>query len=391
MRVEKIFRRDKSAGKEDDDMSPRNHDQTTSLSAEERSRYARHMLLPEVGEDGQRALKAARVLIVGLGGLGSPVALYLAAAGIGRLGLVDADKVDLSNLHRQILYGADDLGRAKAEAARQRLSNTNPHVACVAHAETFTAANAKGLCDAYDIVVDGTDNFAAHYLINDSCVSFGKSLVYGSVSRFKGQVAVVAPRQGPCYRCLYPAPPPPEFIPSCAEAGVLGTVPGLVGMIQANEVLKLILNIGKPLIGRILLIDGLSATFKEIQVTQDPSCPSCGDKPTITKPGDTGTVCAAPPPNVPEITAEELRTELASKAPPFILDVRNQDEYAQKRIEGSYLIPLPVLAERFAELDPSREIVVHCRSGGRSARAINFLQTKGFTKLRNLVGGIEGY
>jgi molybdopterin/thiamine biosynthesis adenylyltransferase/rhodanese-related sulfurtransferase len=370
-------------------MSPRNHDQTISLSAEERSRYARHLLLPEVGEDGQRALKAARVLIVGLGGLGSPVALYLAAAGVGRLGLVDADKVDLSNMHRQILYGADDLGRAKVEAARQRLSNANPHVACIAHAEKFTAANAKDLLEGYDIIVDGTDNFAAHYLINDACVLFGKTLVYGSVSRFEGQVAVVAPRRGPCYRCLYPAPPPPDFIPSCAEAGVLGAVPGLVGMIQAGEVLKLILNIGKPLIGRVLLIDGLNATFREIKVTQDPSCPSCGDKPTITKPGDTG---AAPrPSHVPEITAEELRKELSSKAPPFILDVRNQDEYNQQRIEGSHLIPLPVLAERFAELDPSRDIVVHCHSGGRSARAINFLQTKGFTKLRNLVGGIEGY
>jgi len=355
------------------------------LPPPEQQRYARHVLLPEVGVEGQQKLKAARVLIVGLGGLGSPIALYLAAAGVGTLGLVDADAVDLSNMHRQILYGTDDIGHAKVEAAQQRLQATNPHVTSVAHRETFSTANAKGLIDTYDIIVDGTDNFAAHYLMNDACVLYNKPLVYGSVSRFTGQVGVVVPRRSACYRCLYPAPPPPDFIPSCAEAGVLGVIPGLVGMIQATEVVKLILNIGTPLTNRVMLIDGLNAGFKEIAVIQDPTCPSCGTKP-MTNLTATNAACAAP---IQEITAEELRREMASAAPPFLLDVRNQDEFDERRIDASHLIPLPVLADRFTELDPSRDIVVHCRSGMRSARAIQFLQSKGFTRLRNLAGGLR--
>lgn len=368
-------------------------DHVAILSPDERKRYARHLLLPEVGEAGQRKLKAARVLIIGLGGLGSPVALYLAAAGIGTLGLVDADAVDPSNMHRQILYGTGDIGCAKTEAARRRLTEANPHIACVAHAEKFTAANAKTLLDGYDIVVDGTDNFAAHYLINDACVMYGKPLVYGSVSRFEGQAGTVLPRQSACYRCLYPLPPPPDFIPSCAEAGVLGVVPGLVGMAQAAEVVKLVLGIGVPLAGRVLLIDGLNAGFKEIFVEQDTSCPACGKKP-MTKLNETNAACATGPSRteaVPEITAEQLKKEMASAHPPFLLDVRNQDEFDERCIEGSVLIPLPVLEQRYGELDPKRVMVVHCHLGGRSARAIKFLQSKGFTKLRNLVGGIEAY
>jgi adenylyltransferase/sulfurtransferase len=361
---------------------------SSPLSPEEQKRYARHLLLPEVGEAGQQKLKAARVLIVGLGGLGSPIALYLAAAGVGTLGLVDADKVDLSNMHRQILYGTEDIGQPKTEAAKRRLIATNPHVTCIAHTERFTAANAKNLCDAYDIVVDGTDNFAAHYVINDACVLYGKPLIYGSVSRFAGQVGMVMPRQSACYRCLYPSPPPPDFIPSCAEAGVLGVVPGLVGMAQATEVVKLILGIGKPLSGRVLLLDALNAGFKEITVKQDPSCPLCGEKPIMTTLSDTNAACAAP---MPEITAEQLKKEMASAHPPFLLDVRNRDEFDERRIDGSHLIPLPELEQRYTELDPTRDMVVHCKLGGRSAKAIKFLQSKGFSKLRNLLGGIESY
>ena len=356
-----------------------------NLTTDEKSRYARHVLLPEVGEAGQQKLKSARVLIIGLGGLGSPIALYLAAAGVGTLGLVDADTVDISNMHRQILYGTDDIGASKAEAARKRLMATNPHSNYILHAEKFTAANAKNLLAQYDIIVDGTDNFTAHYLINDACVLFGKPLTYASLSRFNGMVATVQPKQSACYRCLYPSPPPPDFTPNCAEAGVLGVLPGLVGMLQATEVIKLILNIGTTLAGRLLLVDGLNATFKDIAVAKDPTCPVCGENPTMT------TLNTANPAPIAEITAEQLKKEMASANPPFLLDVRNQDEFDERRIPNSHLIPLPDLATRFEELDPSVDMVVHCRSGMRSAKAITFLQTKGFTKMRNLVGGILGY
>jgi sulfur-carrier protein adenylyltransferase/sulfurtransferase len=365
-----------------------------TLSPEERGRYARHLLLPEVGEEGQKKLKAAKVLIVGLGGLGSPIALYLAAAGVGTLGLADADMVDVGNLHRQILYDTDAIGQPKTEAARQRLLSANWNVKCVTHPEEITAGNAERLLSDYDLIIDGTDNFAAHYLINDACILYNKPLIYGSVSRFEGQVGMVLPKQSACYRCLYPAPPPPDFTPNCAEAGVLGVLPGLVGMIQAAEAMKFILGIGTPLAGRILLVDGLNAGFKEIKVSRDPGCPACGEKP-LTELRDNHPACAtkqgAPKMPIPEITAEELKKEMASPNPPFLLDVRNQDEFDERRIEGSQLIPLPVLAERFTELDPNRDMVVHCKLGGRSAKAIAFLQSKGFTKLRNLVGGIEAY
>ncbi len=355
----------------------------SNLSPEEQVRYGRHILLPEVGEAGQKKLKAARILIIGLGGLGSPVALYLAATGIGTLGLVDADTVDLSNLHRQILYGTDEVGKPKTKAAMERLIATNPNLKCHPYPEKFTTANAAALLSDYDIVVDGTDNFTAHYLINDACILHGKPLVYASLSRFDGMVATVMPRQSACYRCLYPSPPPAHFIPNCAEAGVLGVLPGMVGMMQATEVVKLILGIGTTLAGRIMLVDGLNAGFKEITVPKDPHCPICGEKPTMTTLTTTN--------NMPEITADQLKKEMASANPPFLLDVRNQDEFDERRIDNSALIPLPELAARFGELDPARDIVVHCRLGGRSAKAIQFLQSKGFTKLRNLVGGIEAY
>lgn len=358
---------------------------TPFLSPEERSRYARHILLPEVGETGQMKLKAARVLIVGLGGLGSPVALYLAASGVGTLGLVDADTVDLSNMHRQVLYGTGDIGRAKTEAAQQRLIAANPDATYVAYTEKFTADNAKSLLADYDIIVDGSDNFKTHYLINDACVLYKKPLVYASLSRFEGMVSTVMPGQSACYRCLYPSAPPADFAPNCAEAGVLGVLPGMVGMIQATEVVKLILGIGTTLANRILLIDGFNTGYKDISVSKDPTCPICGETPAMT------TLANNAPAPIPTITAEELKKEMASANPPFLLDVRNQDEFDERRIEGSRLIPLPVLEQRFSELDPGRDIVVHCKSGGRSARAIQFLQTKGFTKLRNLVGGIMAY
>jgi molybdopterin/thiamine biosynthesis adenylyltransferase/rhodanese-related sulfurtransferase len=365
-----------------------------SLSPEECIRYARHLLLPEVGEAGQLKLKAARVLIVGLGGLGSPVALYLAASGVGTLGLVDADTVDASNMHRQVLYGTDDIGRPKTEAARQRLIGINPDSAYVAHTEKFTAENAECLLGAYDLVIDGSDNFKTHYLINDACVLHNKPLIYAALSRFNGMVSAVLPRQSACYRCLYPAPPPPDFTPNCAEAGVLGVLPGMVGMIQATEAVKLILGIGKTLAGRVLLIDGLNAGFKDIAAARDPACPLCGDQPSIAALHETHPACATRgggAKDLPEITAEQLKKEMASASPPFLLDVRNRDEFDERRIAGSTLIPLPELDRRFAELDPSRDTVVHCRMGGRSAKAIQFLQSKGFGKLRNLAGGIEAY
>lgn len=346
-------------------------------------RYARHLSLPEVGETGQRKLGGARVLIIGLGGLGSPAALYLAAAGVGTLGLMDADTVDVSNLQRQILYGTGDVGHAKTGRAAARLHDLNPTLTFHEYAEKFSAANAEKILHDYDLVIDGTDNFSAHYLINDACVLYGKPLIYASLSRFQGMVSMVTPKQTACYRCLYPEPPPPDFTPNCAEAGVLGVLPGIAGTLQATEAVKYILGIGQSLAGRILLIDGLATTFKDITIAREPSCPVCGDKPAMT------TLHAAPA--IAEISPEALKKEMASANPPFLLDVRNPDEFAERRIDGSHLIPLPELAARFGELDPSRDMVVHCKLGGRSAKAIQFLQTKGFTKLRNLVGGIEAY
>ena len=361
------------------------------LTAAERSRYSRHVLLPEIGEEGQRRLKSARVLCVGAGGLGSPAALYLAAAGVGTIGLVDFDVVDFSNLQRQIIHGTADVGRSKLDSARDRIAALNPEV----HVETFEArfsvSNAKTLVEAFDVVLDGTDNFPARYLVNDACVLFGKPNAWGSIFRFEGQAAVFAAPGGPCYRCLHPEPPPDGLVPSCAEAGVLGVLPGIIGTIQATEALKLILGIGEPLIGRFLIYDALKMRFRDLKLRQDPDCPICGSHPTITRLVEAGTYCiaqAGDSPLVAETTAAELKRRIDAGSAPVILDVREPAEAAICRLPGSILIPLGELPRRMKELDPAAEIVVHCKSGGRSARAAAMLREHGFDRTASLSGGI---
>ena len=360
------------------------------LSPRERQRYSRHLLLPEVGSDGQRRLKAARVLCVGAGGLGSPAALYLAAAGVGTLGLIDFDVVDLSNLQRQIIHGTSDVGRSKLDSARERIDSLNPEV----HVETFegpfSAANAKMLVEAFDLVIDGTDNFPARYLVNDACVLYRRPNAWGSIFRFEGQASVFATPDGPCYRCLHPEPPPPGLVPNCAEAGVLGVLPGIVGTIQATEALKLILGIGDPLIGRFLVYDALKMRFRELKLPKDPDCPICGSRPTITDLHEIAAYCAA---NgdvlaVDEMTVEQLKSRIDAGRPPVILDVREASEAAICSLPGARLIPLGELPRRLGELDPATEIVVHCKSGGRSARAVSLLRDRGFGRATNLTGGI---
>lgn len=358
---------------------------SADLSDEEACRYARQTVLAEVGEQGQARLKSARVLIIGIGGLGCPAALYLAAAGIGTLGLMDADAVDLSNLQRQIIYTADDIGKPKVEAAGARLLAMNSHVDIRVHPEKFSAENAARILADYDVVLDGTDNFEAHYLINDACVMARKPLVWGNVERFAGQVGTVLPHQSACYRCLYPAAPPPGVAPACDELGVLGPMPGIIGTIQAMEVLKLILQIGEPLDGRVLRMDALSSGFKEIKMNNDPNCTSCGSH-AHTKLTATETVCA-----LPEVTADELRALMASAHPPTLIDVRNPDEHAASSIPGARLIPLPELANRLGELNSADDIILHCKLGGRSAKALNLLKSNGFTHVRHLRGGITAY
>jgi adenylyltransferase/sulfurtransferase len=365
-----------------------------NLSQPEVARYSRHLIMPEVGMDGQKRLKASSVLLIGAGGLGSPLGLYLAAAGVGRIGLVDFDVVDFSNLQRQVLHGTDDVGRPKLHSARDRLRAINPDVRLDLYETRLTSANALDIFRPYDIVIDGTDNFATRYLVNDACVLLKKPNVYGSIFRFDGQASVFHPPAGPCYRCLYPEPPPPGEVPSCAEGGVLGILPGLVGCIQATEAVKLILGQGEPLIGRLLLYDALKMGFQEFKVRRNPRCPLCGDNPTITGLIDYEQFCGMrgqePPAPAAEgdVTAAELAELVRSGRPPFILDVRNPEEFQICRIPGSQLLPLPELAQRFGELDRDRETVVHCKSGMRSAKAIAFLRQQGFTKLRNLKGGM---
>ncbi|MBL8798868.1 MAG: molybdopterin-synthase adenylyltransferase MoeB [Planctomycetia bacterium] len=367
------------------------------LSSQEVARYSRHLIMPEVGLDGQKRLKAASILLIGAGGLGSPLGLYLAAAGIGRIGLVDFDVVDFSNLQRQILHGTADVGRPKLHSARDRIQAVNPEVQLDLYETKLTSANALDIIRPYDIVIDGTDNFPTRYLTNDACVLLKKPNVYGSIFRFDGQASVFHPPQGPCYRCLYPEPPPPGEVPSCAEGGVLGILPGLVGCIQATEAVKLILGNGEPLIGRLLLYDALRMSFREFKVRRNPKCPVCGDKPSITALIDYEQFCGvrgqeshapAPADQQGETTVEELKRRLDRKEAVFILDVRNPPEYAICQIPGSTLLPLPELPQRFGELDRNREIVVHCKSGMRSAKAVQFLREQGFTKLKNLKGGI---
>ena len=365
-----------------------------SLSKEEILRYSRHLIMPEVGMEGQLKLKAAKVLCIGTGGLGAPLGLYLAAAGVGRIGLVDFDTVDFTNLQRQVLFGTSDVGRPKIEAAAEHLRNLNPTIQIDTFETRLTSENALDLFKDYDIIVDGTDNFPTRYLVNDACVLLGKPNVYGSIFRFEGQITIFGAPGGPCYRCLYPEPPPPGLVPSCAEGGVLGVLPGIVGTIQAAETLKLIIGKGDPLIGRLLLFDALGMKFRELKLRKNPECPVCGDHPTVTKLIDYAEFCGlrgeeapAPPTTVPEITPRELKARLDRGDDIYILDVREPHEYQICNI-GGHLIPLGDLASRVNELDSSREIVAHCRTGKRSAQASEFLLKAGFRKISNLKGGI---
>ena len=362
------------------------------LTPAELQRYARHLAIPGFGREAQEKLRAARVLCIGAGGLGSPAALYLAAAGVGRLGLVDPDQVEVTNLQRQILYGEGDIGRPKLEAARERLQQTNPHVEVIGHAEYFTAANAREIADGYDILLDGTDNFPTRYLSNDVAVWQGKPNVYGSILRFEGQVSVFAPHLGgPCYRCMSPQPPKSGLVPTCAEGGVLGVLPGLVGTLQALEVIKLITGLGKPLIGRLLHVDTLTLRFRDFTLRRDSECPVCGPNPSITEPIDYTGFCGMNPPDVPTLSVQDLRDLRARGEKHFLLDVREPDEYATARIEGSTLIPLGEVGARAGELPRDTKIVVHCKLGGRSAKAVAALRDLGFTDVWNVAGGITAW
>ncbi len=366
------------------------------LTNDEVKRYSRHLIMPEVGVDGQRKLKAAKVLLIGAGGLGSPSGMYLAAAGVGTIGIVDYDTVDFSNLQRQIMHGTPDVGRPKLDSAKDRLHAINPEIEIKTYNTALSSENALELFAPYDIIVDGTDNFPTRYLVNDACVLLGKPNAYGSIFRFEGQASVFATKDGPCYRCLYPEPPPPGLVPSCAEGGVLGVLPGIIGVIQATEAVKLIMGIGEPLIGRFLIYDALKMRFRELKLRKDPDCPVCGTHPTVTKLIDyeqfCGVVPAAPEPltvnNATEITSVELKQRLDRGDTLKIVDVREPNEYQINKIAGSTLIPLGDVPKRYNELDPEAEIVVHCKMGGRSAKAADFLRSVGFKRVLNLKGGI---
>jgi molybdopterin/thiamine biosynthesis adenylyltransferase/rhodanese-related sulfurtransferase len=363
------------------------------LSAEELQRYSRHLLMPEVTSEGQRRLKAARILSIGAGGLGSPAALYLAAAGVGTIGIVDFDDVDLSNLQRQILHGTKDIGRSKLESARDRLRDVNPEIEIELHECRFSSENASQLVAQYDVVVDGSDNFPTRYLSNDVCVFARKPNVYGSVFRFEGQTTVFAPHLGgPCYRCLFPEPPPPDSVPNCAQAGVLGVLPGIIGMLQAIETIKLIVGIGEPLIGRLLHFDALKVKFRELNLRRDPACPICGENPTIFSPIDYEQFCGAGDgETIPTMSAHELKRKMDAHEPFELIDVRETFEYEIARIDGAKLMPLGEIAERVDELQREQPIVVHCHSGGRSAEAVRMLQQRGFANVYNLEGGIDAW
>jgi molybdopterin/thiamine biosynthesis adenylyltransferase/rhodanese-related sulfurtransferase/molybdopterin converting factor small subunit len=368
------------------------------LSAEEIKRYSRHLIMPEMGIDGQRRLKAASVLCIGAGGLGSPAAMYLAAAGIGRLGIVDFDVVDYSNLQRQLLHTTNDVGRTKLASARDKVNALNPHVQVETYEVALSSENALELFSKYDVILDGTDNFPTRYLVNDACVLTGKPNAYGSIFRFEGQASVFATKDGPCYRCLYPEPPPPGLVPSCAEGGVLGVLPGIIGVIQATEAIKVILGIGEPLIGRFMIYDALKMRFRELKLRKDPECPVCGTNPTVTKLIDYEQFCGMRPEpqtqttgatvNEWEITPVELKKKLDAGETPFILDVREPNEYQINKIAGSTLIPLGELPRRYQELPRDREIITQCKMGGRSAKAQDFLKSVGFSNVKNLRGGI---
>jgi adenylyltransferase/sulfurtransferase len=371
-----------------------------SLTAGDLSRYSRQLILPEVNADGQRRIRAARVLCIGAGGLGSPAALYLAAAGIGTLGLVDADRVDVSNLQRQILYGTGDVKKPKLEAARARLRDLNPDVEIVLHDARLTSANAPEIIASYDVVIDGSDNFPTRYLSNDVCVFARKPNIYGSVFRFDGQASVFAPHLGgPCYRCLFPEPPPPGAAPSCAEAGVLGILPGIIGLIQATETLKLITGAGETLAGRLLHFDALKMKFREFNLRRDPQCPVCGDAPTIFAPIDYEQFCQGPAgadwfaaeAGVPSVSVRELKQKMDARETFMLVDVREPYEYEIARIEGSRLIPLGELETHVSDLPRTGTLVLQCHSGGRSEQATRLLQQAGFENVYNLEGGIDAW
>jgi molybdopterin/thiamine biosynthesis adenylyltransferase/rhodanese-related sulfurtransferase len=380
------------------DVKPAEVNAGAALSNDEILRYSRHLIMPEVGMEGQQKLKAAKVLCIGAGGLGSPLALYLTAAGVGTLGIVDFDVVDYTNLQRQIIHTTADVGRKKLDSAADKLKAINPFVNLRTFDTRLTSANALDLFREFDIVADGTDNFPTRYLVNDACVLTGKPNVYGSIFRFEGQASVFATEDGPCYRCLYPEPPPPGLVPSCAEGGVLGILPGLVGVIQATETIKLILGQGDSLVGRLLLVDALGMKFRELKLRKNPDCPMCGTHRTITKLIDYEEFCGVRGEEGPmaaaiestDITVDELKKKLDAKADIFILDVREPHEYQICNL-GGYLIPLGDLPKRVGELDPQREIVAHCKMGGRSAKAIDFLKQAGFAKVHNLTGGITAW
>jgi adenylyltransferase/sulfurtransferase len=366
-----------------------------SLSADEVLRYSRHLLLPEIGPEGQRAIKAARVLCVGAGGLGSPVSMYLAAAGVGTLGLIDYDVVDYSNLQRQLLHMTRDVGRPKVESARDRLKAINPEVRVDTHGFALSSANALDLVSRYDLVVDGSDNFPTRYLVNDACVLTRRPCVYGSIFRFEGHASVFAAADGPCYRCLHPEPPPPGLVPSCAEGGVLGVVPGIIGTIQATEALKLILETGEPLVGRLLILDALRMKFREVRLKRDPECPVCGVNPVITELQDYEEFCGTKPPSEAadpdfDVSAEALSASLGRDPAPLLLDVREPMEFQLTHLPGALLIPLGDLPDRLGEIDLTRDVVVYCHHGIRSARAVEFLRGAGF-RARNLTGGLTAW
>jgi len=367
-----------------------------NLSADEVRRYSRHLLLPEVGMKGQRAIKAAKVLCVGAGGLGSPVSMYLAAAGVGTLGIVDYDVVDFSNLQRQLLHTTRDVGRPKVESARDRLRAINPEVRVEAHDCSLSSANAIDLLSRYDMVVDGTDNFPTRYLVNDACVLTRRPYVYGSIFRFEGQASIFAAENGPCYRCLYPEPPPPGLVPSCAEGGVLGVLPGIIGTVQAAEALKLILGAGDSLVGRLLILDALRMKFREVRLHRDPECPVCGVHPTIRELQDYEQFCGAKPlaeaaaSSGFDISADELREALSSRDAPLLLDVREPMEFEINRLPGAVLIPLGDLPGSLGRIDGTRDVVVYCHYGIRSVRAVEFLRGAGF-RARSLKGGITAW
>jgi adenylyltransferase/sulfurtransferase len=371
-----------------------------TLSKDEIQRYSRHLIVPEVGMDGQLKLKGAKVLLVGTGGLGAPLGLYLAAAGIGRIGLVDFDVVDFSNLQRQVIHFTQDVGRNKIDSAAEKMTALNPNVQIVKHEVALSSENAMEILKDYDLVVDGTDNFPTRYLVNDACVLLGKPNVYGSIFRFEGQATVFAYEGGPCYRCLYPEPPPPGLVPSCAEGGVLGILPGTIGLIQATEAVKLILGIGEPLVGRLLLFDALGMRFRELKLRKNPECPICGDHRTITKLIDYHQFCGVPqqaPQETPrqeakvtesEIEVTEVKEKLDRGDDFVLIDVREPHEYQICNIPAAKLIPLGEVAKRLDELDPEADIVIHCKSGMRSARACGILKAAGFKHVRNMKGGI---